>query len=278
MPTVYPFVSDASLFYEIGIFGERGYGVPNFGKNATGESLNVDIERFTSEGGLRISMIMHQSDAIRVDPPSFNVLREIVLFINRARTLLVGRAVGENEPRMQGEKVRSARIPLRVFPCPFFHVDNRLMHDFCQAGFSCLAELFQSTENSLDYDISDKLSEVALRYIRRFQRDLAMDYFGMSKEAAEAADLDLSKHFDAYTPLIHGFVSAEAFDEVDTLSFPDATDLGILAKGILIMDLPPLGPYPYGSTGSSTRGSSSAGGSKTATSVPAFPDNPSYAV
>jgi hypothetical protein len=271
MPAIHPFTSDAPLFYNVGVWGARGYGIPNFGKNESGQSLNQTIERFTTEGGMRISSIMHHSDSQRINPPSLNTVKRIISFINRARTVLVGRQVAENELKFEGTKVRGGRIPLRVFPCPFFKVDNRLMSDFAHASFACLAELFQSTENGVEHDITESLAEISLRYIKRFQRDMAMDYFGMTREQAEAADLNLATHYDKYTPLASGFVSGEVYDDTDTLSFPDEIDLGPLAKGILIMDLPVCGPYPYSDTsiGATAEGTAPSSGS----TVPSFPES-----
>lgn len=277
MPVIHPFTSDAPLYYNVGIWGERGYGLPNFGKNESGQTVNRMIERFVTEGGRRISIIMHHADAMRVDPPSLNTVVRIIDFINRARVVLVGRAVPENAPKFEGAKVKGSRIPLKVFPCPFFKVDNRLMFDFAEAGFACLAELLQTTENQVEHDISQELSEVALRYVQRFQRDMAMDYFGMTKEAASAPELNLKTMLDAYTPKKHGFVSGEAFDDVDTLSFPDEIDLGPLAKGVLIMDLPQLGAYPYSDAApTGMTGGTVASGTASAAAVPAFPTNSTF--
>jgi 2-polyprenyl-3-methyl-5-hydroxy-6-metoxy-1,4-benzoquinol methylase len=50
------------------------------------------IERFTTEGGRRVSTIMHHPDTQRVDPPSLNTIKRMVRFINRSRVLLVGAA------------------------------------------------------------------------------------------------------------------------------------------------------------------------------------------
>lgn len=275
MPVIHPFTSDAPLFYNVGVWGQRGYGVPNFGKNESGQTLNRMIERFTTEGGRRVSAVMHHPDGYRVDPPSLNTIKRIVSFINRARILLVGRQVAENEAKFEGTKVQGSRIPLVVFPCPFFKVDNRLMRDFAEASFACFAELFQSSENVVEHDITATLAEVALRYIKRFQRDMAMDYFGLTREAAEAPDLNLETMLDKYTPNAYGFVSGEAYDDVDTLSLPDEIDLGPLAKGVLIMDLPTLGAYPYSDAMREGGNSVSIGGTGTTTpnaAVPPFPE------
>jgi len=274
MPVIHPFTSDAPLFYNVGVWGERGYAVPNFAKNESGQTLNRMIERFTTEAGRRVSAIMHHCDTQRVDPPSRNTIERIVRFINRSRTLLVGRQVAENEKKFEGSKVKAARIPLVAFPCPYFKVDNRLLRDFAEAAFASIAELWQSSENGTEHDITNNLAEVSLRYVKRFQRDMAMDYFGLTREAAEDPTLDLSTMFEAYKPTTYGYVSGEAYDDVDTLSFPDEIDLGPLAKGVMLVDLPQMGPYPYTDTAAQLGSGSGAGGSATVTGAapPPFPE------
>lgn len=277
----HPFSSDSPLYYNVGVWGERGYAIPNPGPgvNPAGQTLNKTIEEFCTEGGRRLSIILHHADGMRVDPPSRNTVERIIMFINRARTKLVGRAIAENQEKFEGAKVRSRRLPLRVFPCPYFQVDNRLMYDFGTAAFSCLSELMRSSENLIEHDITVELSEVALRYIKRFQRDLAMDYFGMPRTEAEALDLDLMQHLDKYTPSAYGYVSGEAYDDIDTISFPSEIDLGPLAKGILVQHLPPgLGPYPYEDAVPRTDPTTTTAGAKAASSaaVPPFPEPASY--
>ena len=278
MPAIHPFTSDAPLFYNVGVWGQRGYAVPNWGQNESGQTVNATIERFVTEGGRRLSIIMHHPDADRVDPPSLNTVSKIVAFINRARVLIVGRAVAENAMKFEGSKVRSRRMPLKVFPFPYFKVDNRLMADFATSALACLAELLQSTENGIEHDITEQLSEIALRYVARYQRDLAMDYFGMTKSEAEAPELNLATMLEKYKPTANGYIPGEAYDDTGTLSWPQETELGVLAKGILIMDLPPLGPYPYNDTIGSSAATASVAGVKTAqtAAVPAFPQNAAY--
>lgn len=285
MPQIQPFTSDAPLFYNPAgtIWAERGYAVPNYGRNEA--TVNRNIERFTSEAGLRISQIMHHPDGDRRDPPSLNTIIKMVEFVNRARVLLVGHAVPENQRKFEGTKISSPRRPFRVFPCPFFKVENQLMRDFCEAGFAAVAEFFQSTEIGVEYDFSEALGNTALRYVQRFQQDMAMDYFGMAPEAAKAPDLDLSKSYQSYTPLANGFVSGEQLDIVGTLSWPQDVDLGPLARGIMVQDLPTLGPYPYADTAPANTGAGTAAGTgggnapaAAASNVPPFPAQTTYGV
>lgn len=282
---IQPFTSDAPLYYNVSIWGERGYAVPNFGRNS--HTVNETIEEFTTEGGRRLQVIMHHADVDRSDPPSVNTVARMIEFCNRARVVLLGRGVPENSPKFESTKVTSPRRPLKVFPCPYFHVDNRLCQQFATAALACLAELMQTTEVGIGWDITEKLAQLATRYIQRFYVRTAMEYFGLTETEAKAPELDLMKLLDKYTPTANGFFSAEALDDVGTLSWPQEHDLGELARGILVINLPTLGPYPYQDVVTpeglqpSTTGSGSTAAAATLASgpvIPPFPSNPTFRV
>lgn len=274
---IQPFTSDAPLYYNVNIWGERGYAVPNFGRNS--HTVNETIEEFTTEGGKRLQVIMHHEDVDRSDAPSINTVVRMVEFCNRARTVILGRAVPENDFKFESTKVRSARRPLKVFPCPFFHVDNRLCRQFGEAAFACLSELMQTTEVAVGWDITEKLANLSVKYIQRFYVRLAMDYFGMPETEAKAPTLNLMDHLEKYTPTQHGFFSAESLDDVGTLSWPQEYDLGELARGILVIHLPVLGPYPYDDVVPPPGiESTKTAGKAASSSLPPFPANPTFKV
>ena len=239
----FAFPSDGPLFYKVGIWGDRGYAVPNFGKNQF--TVNQTIEEFVREGGRRLQRIMHHEDTGRVDPPSINSVQRMVLFCNRARTVIIGRAVDENERRFEGRMVHSSRRPFIVFPTPFFLVTNPLMRGFADLALALLAELMQSPETTQQHEISTDLANVCGSYIARFQKRIAMEYFGMAEADAGSPTLNLMDHLVQYTPSKQGIDSAEPLDQGGTLSLPGVRDLGILAQGIRVPELPALGPYTY---------------------------------
>jgi hypothetical protein len=274
-----PFTSDAPLFYNVGIWGERGYAIPNFGPNQA--TVNQTIEEMTTEGGKRLSAIMHHEDTDRSDPPSVNTIVRMVTLMNRARVLLLGRMVPENVQKFESQKVKSPRRPFKVFPCPFFKVRNRLMQKFGETVFASLAELMQSTEVAISYDITEKLATSAISYIQRFQTMLAMEYFNLPQPEAKSPTLDLMTQLAKYTPTAYGFASADVLDKTGTISWPQEYDLGILAEGILVPTLPAgLGPYPWPDTMTDSSVLNSLGQVTTQvkSSLPPFPTNPVFRV
>ena len=67
----------------------------------------VTLELREPEEFRTLLLLSDHPDADRVDPPSLNTVSKIVAFINRARVLIVGRAVAENAMKFEGSKVRS---------------------------------------------------------------------------------------------------------------------------------------------------------------------------
>ncbi len=83
--------SDAILWYNVGIFGEAGYAVPNW-SNDVG-SLNPQILDWTDLVGRNLFHIMHHEDADLRIPPSINTLKRVHKLYLRAANILAGRAV-----------------------------------------------------------------------------------------------------------------------------------------------------------------------------------------
>lgn len=269
----YAFKSDSPLWYNVGEWGARGYGIPNPGANH--DTVNEDIEEFVREGGKRISVIMHNPNTALSDPPPWNDVDLMIKFMNRTRQVLIGRAVAETESEFRGTHVQSPRQPLLVFPCPCFRVTNNLFRQFVRYSFAVLSELMQSPETVKSHDITEGLANRCVSYVARLQKRIAMEYFGMSEEEAGATTLNLLDHRARYTPRAHGMVDAEAFDLIGSrqLSLPQPRELGPLAEGVLVRDLPPsIGLYPYG--GETMSGSANVTGSEVTTSLPPFPASP----
>ncbi len=268
----YPFKSDSPLWYNVGEWGKRGYGIPNPGRNQ--DTVNEDLEEFLREGGKRISVIMHCPQTALSDPPPWNDVEKMVKFMNRTRQVLLGRAVAETETEFRGKHVQSPRQPLRVYPCPCFNVTNNLFRTFARYGFAVLSELMQSPETVKSHDLTEELATRCLSYVARLQKRMAMEYFGMPEAEAGAVDLNLITKREQYTPRAHGMVDAEAFDLIGSsqLSLPQPQELGPLAEGILVRDLPPtIGPFPYGATPTNPAGATVTG--EQTTSLPDLPAN-----
>lgn len=246
---VFDFRSDAILFYNVGKWGERGYGIPHPGPNTV--TINSEIGKFIRDGGRLVSVTMHRPDAYLTKAPSLNAIKEMVQFINRARAVISGRAVQENEERPEMTNVQSPREPLIVFPCPYHKVSNPLMREFCKTAFMCMSELMQDGNNVFAYGIAAELANRALSHVYEFQQNMAGEYFyGLTPEQIKDPTLNLIEQLEKYEPSKAGYIDAGAFDAPGQIEYssPQPEDLGLLRQGIAVVNLPPEArePYPYG--------------------------------
>ncbi len=67
--------TDAVLWYNVGQFGQLGYGVPNPSDDPG--SLNPAIMDFVNLAGRNLFHVMHHEDADLRTPPSINTIRRI---------------------------------------------------------------------------------------------------------------------------------------------------------------------------------------------------------
>lgn len=266
---VFDFRGDSILFYNVGKWGERGYGIPNPGPNTV--TINDEVSRFIRDGGRLVSATMHRPDIHLTKAPSLNAVEEMIQFVNRARSVISGRSIPENEKRPEMTNVQSGRHPLVVFPCPYHLVVNPLMRDFCTTAFMCFAELMQDGNNVFAYGIAEKLAKNALSHVFRFQQNLANEYFvGLTAEQVDDPTLNLMTLLDQYKPTEAGYIDAGAFDAPGQIEYssPQPEDLGILRKGIPVTALPPEARkvYPYGDM----KSESGSETEKSATKTPSF--------
>jgi hypothetical protein len=99
--------TDAIIWYNVGIFGDAGYAVPNW-SNDIG-SLNPQILDWTDLVGRNLFYIMHHEDADLRIPPSINTLKRVHKLYLRAGSILAGRAVPPGENNMEVLHARRLR-------------------------------------------------------------------------------------------------------------------------------------------------------------------------
>ena len=243
---VFDFRGDSVLFYNVGKRGERGYGLPNPGPNTV--TINKEIGKFVHDGGKLVSIIMHRPDTHLTKAPSLNVVKQMVSFVNRARSVIAGRSVAENEDRPENTNVQSDRKPFIVFPCPYHKVVNPLLKEFAETAFLCMAELMQDGENIFPHKVSADLANRALSHVWDFQKTFATEYFvGLTPEQINSPTFNLSEHYEKYQPTAAGYFDATEFDAPGAIQFsqPQPEDLAILREGIPVVNLPPEARKPY---------------------------------
>ncbi len=240
--------TDAILHYNVGIFGEAGYAVPNW-SNDVG-SLNPTIIDWVQLVGRNLFHIMHHEDVDLRIPPSRNTLERIHKLYLRAASILAGRAVPAGERNMEVQHVRPAGDVFRVYPVPYFHVRNPFLKRWCELVLLSLSEAMQHTENRKEMEISTAFAGQVGQYVRRVYSNMAIELFGKTREVALADGFVLTDaDFDAYNPGDF-FTATEMVDTVPRLDRVLTEDrLELLAEGIAVTGLPAdIAPWPVNLT------------------------------
>ena len=273
--------TDAVLWYNVGVFGDAGYAVPNW-SNDVG-SLNPQVLDWVDLVGRNLFHMMHHEDVDLRIPPSINTCKRVHKLYLRAANILAGRAIAPGEDNMEVMHTRPAGEVFRVYPVPFFKVRNPFLRRWAGLILVSLAEAMQHTENRKEMEISTAFAGQVGQYLRRVYVNMAVELFGKTRAEATAdgfvlTDADLV----AYDPSKF-FTSTEMVDTVPRLDRVFTEDrLELLSEGIPITELPAdIAPWPtnlsafYGATrtdGNVTHGGGAASASSTA--APIIPPAP----
>lgn len=239
------FKTDQALWYNVGVWGDLGYAVPNFGDDPT--SLNSGIFYLVSVLGRNLQALMHHADVDLRVPPTINTLTRIHKLVLRARTILSARDVEPGEPDMESIHTSPGPLVQIIYPVPYFKVRNQFLKQYCGLVLNCLAEAMQHTENRKAYEISTRFSGIVGQYLHRVYRLMATELFGIDPEVAKALDFTLSaEDLAGYDPGKF-FTSTEMIDTVAQLDqVPTEDDLVVLTNGIPATMLVGLSTYPSG--------------------------------
>jgi hypothetical protein len=269
--------TDAILWYNVGVFGEAGYAVPNW-SNDVG-SLNPQILDWVDLVGRNLFTIMHHEDADPRIPPSINTCKRVHKLYLRGASILAGRAVPPGADNMEVLHARPAGEVFRVYPVPYFRVRNPFLRRWAGLMLVSLAEAMQHTENRKEMEISTSFAGLVGQYLKRVYTNMAIELFGKPREAAMAdgfllTDADLA----AYNPG-EFFTITEMVDTVPRLDRVFTEDrLEVLSEGIPVTQLPAdLAPWPTNLSnfyaGARSSGSATPSGGRT-TSGPIIPPAP----
>jgi hypothetical protein len=239
------FRSDELLWYNVGVWGQLGYGVPNFGDNPT--TLNGSIAYLVSAIGRNLSAVMHHSDADSRTPPSYNTLMRVHKLCCRVRQILAGRAIPANQPRFEPTHATPAPEDFILFPIPIFKVRNPFLKEWASLTMHAIGEACQHTDNRIEYEISDLFAGGVGQYFQRIYLRMATELFQVPIADASKPDFVLQdKHFQSYLPS-QWFTLTELIDTVPPLDLvPTEDDLRVLTDGIPASQLIGLTHYPSG--------------------------------
>ena len=239
------FRTDQALWYNVGVWGELGYAVPNFGDDT--ETLNSGIHYLTEVMARNLSAVMHHPDVDLRTPPSINTLIRVHKLVNRARSILAARAVASGTPNMEPAHSSPAPEVFIIYPVPYFKVRNKWLKEWCGLILNALCEAYQHTENRKAFEISEEFASRIGQYIRRVYKLMATELFNVPLEEAVKDTFVLTDaQLAAYNPSAF-FTSTELIDVVPTLSLvPTEDDLQFLTSGIPATMLLNLQRYPGG--------------------------------
>lgn len=274
-----PFGTDEILWYNVGNWGSLGYGAPNFGQNAM--TLNSAISQLVQVVGRNLSAVMHSDDVDLRTPPSINTLMKVNKLVNRARTILAGRAVPPSKPRFEAQHVTPAPIAFLVYPVPYFQVRNGWLKEWCGYALQAISEMMQHTENRLEYEISTAFAGTIGQYLQRIYVLMATELFGIDRATAEAPTFVLTDAMLASYDPSKFFTATELIDTPPLPStIPTENDLSVLTDGIPATVITGLARWPINSPNpTATAGAVPTAGGTTASptstvTVPAFAPAP----
>lgn len=235
--------SDAVLWYNVGIFGEMGYGIPNPSDDYG--TINPTIAQFVSGAGSQLFTIMHHEDARQRRPPTLNTIMRIHRLYQSSTRMLAGRMVPANELNMESMHIQNGGEIFRVFPCPYFKVRNSYMKRWAGFTMMMISEAMQHTENARSMEVSDNFVGLMGQYLRRIYTEMAIELFGKSRDEALNPIFSLQDaDFNAYNPH-DAFPGTEYVDTVPALNRIMTEDqLGVLRDGVPVSELPQLAEWP----------------------------------
>lgn len=235
--------TDAVLWYNVGEFGEAGYGVPNPSDDPG--SLNPAIIDLVNLTGRNLFFMMHSEDADLRVPPSINTIRRVHKLYIRLGQILQSRAVPPGQNNFEAIHVQPAGEIFRVYPIPYFGVRNAFMRRWAELILMALATAMQHTENRKSMEISTAFAGEFGQYMTRLYGNLASELFGKTRDEVRTPGFLLTEEdLITYDPAKF-FTSTEMVDTVPHLGRVFTEDrLRILSEGIPITSLPPLQPWP----------------------------------
>jgi hypothetical protein len=235
--------TDAPLWYNVGVFGEAGYAVPNWGNDPG--ALNPTVIEYVDLAGRNLFAMMHSEDADLRVPPSINTCKKVHRLYIRAVRLLMGRAVPYGEDNLEVAHQRPAGEIYRVYPIPFFKVRSPYMRRWAALVLTSICDAMQHTEGRKEVEISPAFASQILQWLHRAYTNMAIELFNVDRATALAAGFELSDaDFAAYDPSKF-FTPTELVDTVPRLDRVFTEDrLELLAEGIPVTELPAMGPWP----------------------------------
>lgn len=235
--------NDSILFYNVGDFGQWGYAVPNWSDDVA--TNNVTIRELVDLAGQNLSLVMHGDDARLRTPPSMNTIMRVHALYVRVGSILQSRARKDSDVLFESVHSTPALEVFRVYPVPYFKVRSPWLKRWCELVLRCIGEMMQHSENTRPDEITIHFAETVGKYMQRIYVNMATELFGVSRADADKPGFLLSnEQLAAYNPSAF-ITSTERIDTVAPMREILTEDaLYVIRSGILVTQLPHLGPYP----------------------------------
>lgn len=235
--------SDSILWYNVGIYRDCGYAVPN-PSNDIG-SLNPNMLDFTTGIGRGLFYIMHREDADLSTPPTVDTLYDIHQLVMYMRRLLQSRIQPDNERAFNPQHIAPAGEVFRVWPVPYFNVRNLTLKRWCRYALYLLGELFQNSQNRRLLNTYAQVGQRISGYLQKIYVEMSCEFFGFPIDQAKTETFALTdKDFASYAPqeLRPDWEQNDPVPALDNVFSEDR--MSRLVAGIPLQELPPLEPYP----------------------------------
>lgn len=202
------------LWWNNGIWGQCGYAIPNDGgKLVTRNDRIREIHTFL---GRELFALMHDDDVKLSRPPNVHWLRALNKAINIGLKRIGDFSVGWRDHR-EGDLSHGTNDPepFVYYPVPFFgdRIRQGDAKRYCRWMLQLLGEIQQHSDNEYQDDITDFFSSGAQEKLLRIQKDIAMKYLGLPRDAASSDGFTVpDEAFTNYAPDAF-FTEHEMLDE-----------------------------------------------------------------
>ena len=193
-----PFGNDAFYWYNVSPWADLGLAVPNWSNDP--QSQNRNIRYLCGIMGRNTQAIMFHDDARQTTPPSINTLVRLHKLCIRARSIIAGRAVPENQFNMESAHANPAPESHIVFPVPYFRVRNTWLKDYCGLILTAMTEAMQHQENANSIEISVRFGAQIGQYIGRVYKLMCTELFNVPVAEVTPEFTLTDDHFIAYNP------------------------------------------------------------------------------
>jgi len=241
MPAI---TEDSVLWYNVpGTFEDAGLGVPNWGNDLG--TFNTRIYQLVEMIQTHNQWLMFHRDSDLAAPPDIGLLRSIHKLYERVTVYLNKWAIPFNEEKFKPVHATPVGKIWKVYPTPYFFVNNTFLKDVSGHLLLLACELMQHTENVYGGDISLRIKEVCASYLNRIYTDMAAFHFGKTKEETSTPGFLLTEaDFESYDPDAY-YTDVERLATVPVFSNVFTEDqVKVLRQGILVTNLQDLTPYP----------------------------------